>query len=158
MGKPTHPLDESDSSAPVETTPSPQLARSLQATAAVWRQVKAEFGLLTSSEVAAILGTDPSNGKYVSSKQAANEIVGVLRGRGYLFPGFQFDRDRGTVLPVIARLIELAHANQWDEESLILWMQSPSTSFEDEARPVDHLRDDPDAVLAAARTAFEAVW
>lgn len=37
-------------------------------------------------------------------------------------------------------------------------MQSPSTSFEDEDRPVDHLRDDPDAVLAAAKTLFEADW
>ncbi|WP_105035162.1 hypothetical protein [Cryobacterium aureum] len=65
----------------------------------------------------------------------------MLRGTEYRYPGFQFDRAHGIVFPVIAPRIELAHENQWTDEDLILWMQGPTTSFENENRPVDHLRE-----------------
>jgi hypothetical protein len=137
---------------------SPQLARALQATENAWRRMAAEFGMLTSSEVAGLLGAAPSNRNYASAKRVDGALLGVLRGKAFLYPAFQFDQDRGNVLPVIPPLIELARANGWRDDDLILWLQSPTTSFEAEDRPVDHLRTDPDAVLAAAKNAFEVRW
>lgn len=137
---------------------SPQLARSLQATENVWRRIGTEFGLLTSSQVAELLGASPSNRHYASAKRLAHEIVGVLRGKAQLYPGFQFDRAHGTILPVMAPLIDLARVNGRQDADLILWLQGPTTFFAEEDRPVDHLRTDPEAVLAAAKGAFESEW
>ena len=134
---------------------SPQLARSLQATENAFRAMGAEFGLLTSSQVAALLGANPSNRKLVSRRRAARQLAGVVRRNAVLYPGFQFDRTRARVLPVMEELIRLADANGWREEDLLLWLCSPTTSFDGEDRPVDHL-DDPDAVVAAAKDELES--
>jgi hypothetical protein len=133
----------------------PQLARSLQATENHWRNMGAECGLLTSGQVAELLGASPSNRNLASRKRAAHQIAGVARGNAVLYPGFQFDRTRGAILPVMELLIRLATANGWTDEDLLLWLYSPTTSFADEGRPIDHLHD-PDSVLAAAKAAFEA--
>ena len=136
---------------------SPQLARSLQATENAWRSMGAQFGLLTSGQVAELLGASPSNRTLASRRHAAHQIAGVVRRNAVLYPGFQFDRSQGTILPVMARLIGLATANGWSEEDLLLWLCSPTTSFEGQDRPVDHFHD-PDSVLAAAKAQFEAQW
>ena len=161
MGNPEGDEGRDPSAGPVAASAgaiSPQLARSLQATDAAWRRLEAEFGLLTVAEVAELLGAGPSNGDDVRTKHAGNQLLGVLRGGEVRFPGFQFDRENGVVLPIIAALIQLAHENRFRDEDLALWLQAPTTSFEEEDRPADHLRRDPDAVLAAARSAFEATW
>ena len=161
MGNPASHEGRDLSGRPIEASAgaiSPQLGRIMQATDAAWHRLEAEFGLLTGAEVAELLAAGPSNHGSVTTRRAKNEILGVLRGTEYRYPGFQFDRDHGTVLPVIAPLIKLAHENQWRDDDLILWLQAPSTTFEDEDRPVDHLRREQDAVLAAARSAFEARW
>jgi hypothetical protein len=138
-------------------TVSPQLARGLQATENIWRGMAAEFRLLTSGQVAALLGARPSNRKLASRRRAAHQIAGVVRRNAVLYPGFQFDRIHGTILTLMERLIELSTANGWSEEDLLLWLCSPTTSFDAEDRPVDHF-DDPDAVVAAAKAAFETEW
>ena len=136
---------------------SPQLARSLQATENVWRSIAAEFGLLTSGQVAELLGARPSKRKLAARRRAAHQIAGVARRNAVLYPGFQFDRATGTIFPVMARLIELATANGLSEEDLLLWICSPTTAFDTEDRPVDHLAE-PDAVLGAAKDQFEVQW
>lgn len=147
----------SDNESLAAPTESQQLARARQATETVWLQIEAEFGLLTGAEVAELLDAAPSDQSIVSSKHAEHQIAGVLRVDMYLYPGYQFDRERGEILPVIGALLELALANQWDETSFLLWMVGPSTHFEDSRRPVDHLGE-PEVVLAAARNEFEAEW
>lgn len=136
-------------------TVSPQLARSLQASENVWRTMGAECGLLTSGQVAELLGASPSNRNLASRKRAAHQIAGAARGKAVLYPGFQFGG--GAIVPVMEPLIRLATANGWEEESLLVWLYSPTTSLADEGRPIDHLHD-PDAVLAAAKAAFETEW
>lgn len=160
MATPPHPDPSGLTSPGAEplNEATPQLARARKATEQAWQRMEAEFGLLTSVEVAKALGADPSNNDYALSKRADNEIVGVLRDGEYRYPGFQFDRERGMVLHVIAPLIQLARDNGWSDESLVLWLQGPNTSFEHESRPVDHLGSDPDAVMAAAQNAFEVEW
>jgi hypothetical protein len=136
---------------------SPQLARSLQATENMWRSIATEFGLLTSGQVAELLGARPSNRKLAARRRAAHQIAGVVRRNAVVYPGFQFDQTHGTIIPVMARLIELAAANNWSEADLLLWLCSPTTAFDSEDRPVDHL-EQPDAVLRAAKNQFEAQW
>lgn len=144
-----------DASNPEPVTP--QLARSRQATENMWHRLEVEFGLLTGREVAELLGAEPNDQSYLSSKSTARQLIGVRRGNAYCYPGFQFDRDHGAILAVIEPLIQIADANGWPLEDLTMWMLSPTTSFEREDRPVDHLHE-PVAVLAAAKATFEAVW
>jgi hypothetical protein len=114
--------------------------------------------MLTSAKVSELMGASTSNRNYASARRTAGQLLGVLRGKSYLYPGFQFDRERGVVLPVIPQLLKLSRENEWSDGDLILWLQGPTTSFEEEDRPVDHLRTDPDAVLAAATNEFETLW
>ena len=151
-----HRADGTDSAAEAAgTAPSPQLDRAIRATAEAWRRLEEEFGLLTSGEVAELLGVTSAGPGWVAAQRKARKIIGVREGNTYLYPGFQFDHQ--TVLPVIAPLLELAHANAWSSDDLTLWMFGPTTSFVQEDRPVDHLRE-PEAVLAAATLTMEALW
>lgn len=136
-------------------SPSPQLLRSQQATRNMWNRLQVEFGLLTGREVAELLGAGPNNRTFAPSLRTARKVIGVKRGNGYRYPGFQFEH--GAILPVIEPLIRLADANGWTAESLTMWMLSRSTSFPQEDRPVDHLHE-PEAVLASAKNAFEIEW
>ena len=136
---------------------SDQLVCSVQATQTAWAHMEAEFGLLTSSQVAKVLGARPSNRMLASRNRAAHHIAGIVRGNAVLYPGFQFDRVHGKILPLMGRLIGLAMANGWTEHDLLLWLCGPTTSFEEEDRPVDHFHD-PDSVVAAARNEFETQW
>ncbi|KGJ76932.1 hypothetical protein GY21_08815 [Cryobacterium roopkundense] len=114
-----------------------------------------EFGLLDAGEVHELLGTEPDR-DLTSSKLELRGLIRVEVGGRVLYPGFQIDRDKRAVLPVVAGLLDLAAENSWRSEDLALWLMGPSTSFEAEDRPVDHLREEPDAVLGAARSAFES--
>lgn len=148
-----HALGRAMASNPAPT--SPQLARSIQAETNAWKRIEAEFGLLASGEVAKLLGGSGTNRNFASEKRRAGKILGVARGNTYRYPGFQFDRRRGTVLGVIGRLIALAAENGWPHEDVVLWLSSPSAYFHEQDRPVDHL-EEPDRLLAAARDQFEA--
>ena len=136
---------------------SDELARSVQATQNAWARIEAEFGLLTSSQVAEVVGAKPSNRMLASRKRAAHLIAGIVRRKALRYPGFQFDRVHGTILPLMGRLIGLAVANGWTEHDLLLWLCGPTTFFEEEDRPVDHFHD-PDSVIAAATSEFETQW
>lgn len=134
--------------APGTALSSPQLARSQQATEAAFQRIQQEFGLLSIEEVAELLDAPP----------IASELLGVSRDGIIVFPGYQFDRRARTVQSVIGPLLALAKDNSWSNESLALWLTGPSTSFEADGRPVDHLADEPEAVLASARDTMEALW
>lgn len=136
---------------------SPQLARSLQAEVNAWKQIEGEFGLLSSSEVAELLGASPNNRNLASEKRRAGKILAVGRGNTFRYPGFQFDRRRGIVHPIIEELIALATGADWPQEDLLLWLCSPSTYFHEADRPVDHLTE-PERLLEAAKAQFEATW
>lgn len=130
---------------------SPQLARALMATENVWASVEAEFGLLTSMDVAALIGSKKSSRSLAADQRAAGKIMGVRRGNAYRYPGFQFDRANGRVIPAIPSLIAAARDVGWDDEDLILWLVSPS-GYVAGGRPVDHL-EDPDLVNTLVQAA-----
>lgn len=121
-------------------TTSPQLARAVQATENVWKGIEAEFGLLTSADVAALIGTGKSGRSFASDQRAAGKLIGIKRGNRVLFPGFQFDRPAGKVRSVVPELLRMAKDVGWDEEDLVLWLVAPSGYFHGD-RPVEHLND-----------------
>lgn len=142
-------------------TPHPALARGAQAGENAIRAIETEFGLLTSAEVAKILGSS-------STPSAIRALASDMRGRGellalkrlnrFVYPGFQFDRERGRVKPLVKPLVALAHTSGWDEIDAILWLCSPTTYIADGARPVDLIDTDPERVLEIARRAWNPGW
>jgi hypothetical protein len=94
-----------------------------------------EFGYRTPAEMAAA-GIGPDR-------------VFSVRYRGAeVFPGFQFD-EQGRPLPVIAEILAVMRSlSGWE---IALWFTGGNVWLEDEDRPVDRLRIEPDAVIEAAR-------
>lgn len=140
--------------AETESHTSLQLARSLHATKLAWDRMEVEFGLLTDSEAAKILGVTSTN---LIRLRNSGRIISVEHGPSVRYPGFQLDRASHSILPVIKLLVEVARENGWSNESLTLWMLGPTTSFDDQDRPADHLHE-PELLLAAAHSHMEALW
>lgn len=136
-------------------TTSPQLARAIQATENVWKGIDAEFALLTSMDVARLIGSKKSSRSFASDQRAAGKLMGVKRGNKILYPGFQFDLAAGKVLPKVPGLLKMASEVGWDEEDLILWLVAPSGYFDGD-RPVEHLDDDD--LVKKARQAATVQW
>lgn len=136
---------------------SAQYTQALRSTENAWREIEAEFGLLTDTEVAAAVSDDPGNTQFASGERAAGRLLAVERPEGLRYPGFQVDRPRRAIRPVIEELLTIARAAGRSEASLALWMASAPTGYLDGARPVDRL-DEPAAVAEAASQAFNVVW
>lgn len=124
---------------------SPPLASAIQATENLWSWIDRQWGLLRSTDVAELLGAKTSNRSYASSLRKKGKLIGVGRANAYVYPGFQFDRQTGTVHDVIPLLIGAARDQQLDDEDLVFWLCSPSRYFDDDL-PVDHLLSDPGIV------------
>ena len=150
-----HALGAAMTTSPVAV--SPQTARSLQAAENIWRSIEREFGMLSSMEVAELLGSRKPNRSLASGLRNDGSIVGIMRGNAYRFPGFQFDADNGAVVAAMPKLIALARENERSDEDLVYWLTSPSSLFHEQDRPVDHLHEE-ERVLAAARDQFEGTW
>jgi len=142
--------------AKISTPVSPQLARASAATEQAWRDLQNEFGLLTSTEVSNLVGSDSPNRSYASNQRSQGKLIAVKRPKGLLYPGYQFDRTEHAILPVIEQLIILAKAAGRSESSLALWIIRP-TSYLDGDRPVDRFTDT-DEVLEVAKQAFGVQW
>lgn len=142
--------------AQIETPVSPQLARSAAATETAWRELEAEFGLLSSREVSKLVGSKSPNRSYASEQHSKGRLIAVKRPGGFRYPGFQIDREGHTIRPVISDLIHLAKVAGRSEASLALWMTSP-TGYLDGDRPVDRFSQ-PDKLVEAAEQSFNVQW
>ncbi|WP_024793259.1 hypothetical protein [Tomitella biformata] len=141
----------------VDAPTTPQIARAVQATENRWRAIESEFGLLNSTDVARLLGSRASNTRsFTADQRKAGRVLGIRRGKSYLYPGFQFDAN-GVVQTAIPTILRLAADADWSAESTAMWLCSPSGWLADR-RPVDLLATEPDAVLAAARAKFNTQW
>lgn len=132
----------------------PEIAMALAETERFWRDIEAEFGLLTSTQVAEKVGAKASR-SYASDARKAGRLIAVKRLNKFLYPGFQFEG--GAVRPVVRRLTEIAASYDVSDKDLIYWLCSPRRHFADQDRPVDHLND-PEAVTDAAGRAWGAHW
>lgn len=145
-----------DTLAKLPTFVTPQTAAAIQATENLWRRVEFDHGLLTGRAVAALLG-DPGNLRRVTRLRLAGQLIGVERRHRILYPGFQFDADTHQVLSLIQPLIQIASANGFSDEDLTEWMYTPTTYFEDDRRPVDHV-EPADLLLQVANDAMGIQW
>ncbi len=135
----------------------PAIARAVQAEQNLYARIGSEFGMLTSTEAGNRMGSRsraPRN--FAAAAHRNNTLVAVRQGNSLVYPGFQFGPD-GQPLAVIARLRETADANNWSEADLVQWLCSPTTYFDGD-RPVDHLTEDPDRVVAVAADALAVSW
>jgi hypothetical protein len=133
------------------------MARAVRATELAWQAVESEFGLLSSSEVDTLLGARNANQTYATDLRQRGQLLATLRKNSYVFPGFQFDHEAGTVRDWVASLLVLAERYEWDTADVILWMMSPTTYFEEEDRPVDHVHD-AHRVVDVAQKAWGIEW
>jgi hypothetical protein len=135
----------------------PAIARAVQAEQNLYARIEAEFGMLSSTEAGKRMGSRsraPRN--LATTAHRNNQLVAVRRGNHLAYPGFQFGPD-GQPLAVIGRLRETAEMNEWSETGLVQWLCSPTTYFDGD-RPVDHLTEDPDRVVAVAADALAVSW
>lgn len=65
------------------------------------------------------------------------------------YPGFQFGDD-GRPLPVIHDLLEVLAPQGLTDWEIALWFAARTSALRDQ-RPIDLLREDPGAVIEAAR-------
>ncbi|BBX48007.1 hypothetical protein GCM10009641_09490 [Mycobacterium cookii] len=135
----------------------PAIARAVQAEHNLYARIEAEFGLLTSTEAGKRMGSRSRAPRNLAATAHRNDqLVAVRRGNQLAYPDFQFGPG-GQPLAVIGRLREIAEANDWSEAGLVQWLCSPTT-YLDGDRPVDHLTDDPDRVVAVATEALAVSW
>lgn len=134
---------------------SPALARAVQAEQNLYDGIEGEFGLLTSAEASARMGSRAAALRNAATAARRDgELLALRRGRYLLFPGFQFDA--AGVRPVMAQLIALGERHGRSEAGLVQWLCSPST-YLGGLRPVDVL-DLPERVLTIAEDAFGVQW
>lgn len=133
---------------------SPEVARSLQASENRWRAIDKEYGLLDSRSVAELLGGSGTNRNKAHQLAKEGKIIGVKRGRGTLYPGFEFDH--GEVRPVIAEVVAIGRRNHWTDAHLLLWLASPNGYLE--GRVPARMMDDPGQILEAAHQDLAERW
>lgn len=138
------------------TTVAPGIARAVQATENLWRQVETEFGLLSSAEVAETLGASNANRAYASALRKRGKLAGIERKNSFLYPGFQLDPQKQQVRPWVAPLLELAKEHDRSESDALIWMLAPSNFF-DGSRPADNLNDG-ERILAGAAGTWGTEW
>jgi hypothetical protein len=121
-----------------------QIARNAEAK----ENLNVEFGLLSSSEVAALSGSDVKNRQAAASRwRTSKKIFGIPSGDAFQFLGFQFD-ETGRPRPIISRIIATL-GSQLSGSELALWFTSHN-GWLDDRRPVDLLISNPDLVERAA--------
>lgn len=137
-----------------EPSVSHPLAMGLRAAEILWRNVSAEFGLLTATELSLRIGDGTPDPGMVNGLFREGRLIALHRAGQVLFPGFQIQRGTGIVWTAIRDLRQTAGSVGRSDQSLISWLVTPS-GYLGGARPVD-LLDDPERVLGAARRAFNA--
>jgi hypothetical protein len=135
----------------------PAVARAVQAEQNLYARIDTEFGMLSSTEAGKRMGSRSRAPRNLATTAHRNKALLAVRQGNYLaYPGFQFGAD-GQPLAVIGHLREIAEANDWSEAGLVQWLCSPTTYFDGD-RPVEHLTDDPDRVVAVAAEALAVSW
>lgn len=135
---------------------SPEQAYRAQTTESAWRELEREFGLLTATEVARVVGSTAKSAKsFASDAHRAGRLLAVRRLNRLLYPAFQLAGS--GPLPVIRGLRQAAERLDVGEESVLLWLTAPTTWWGHISRPVDHL-DEPEEVLRAFEAHYGTEW
>lgn len=121
------------------------------------RELLEEFPALTSGEVADAASSRASNRASLANRWREERKVFAIRvGDQQLYPAFQFD-DGGRPLEAVAAVLEQLDGSHLSDWQTALWFTTP-TGWLGGYRPVDLLREQPEAVIdAAARESGELV-
>jgi hypothetical protein len=121
-----------------------------EAISAIWQEK-----VLKPREVALALGAKAANRERVRSLRERSHLLGLPRGRAYLYPAFQIDLRRREVYPEVRAVNEALGAAD-DPWGVASWWTSANDRLG--ARPID-LVDTPrrDAVVEAAKAAIAPV-
>ncbi|HXM69883.1 MAG TPA: hypothetical protein VN970_02025, partial [Thermoanaerobaculia bacterium] len=109
----------------------------------------AEFGALSSKQVAELVGSRANNRAALANRWKAQGVIFAVEAGGQsLFPAFQFAED-GQARPVVAEVLAAfgPKAAGWQTA---LWFTG-ANGWLGGKRPVDLLKSAPEAVAAAAR-------
>jgi hypothetical protein len=111
-----------------------------------------QWPCLTSGEVAELLGSTASNRAATAHKLLSKQAIFAVsyKGRKHLYPAFQFDELQGKLRAGVGEALQRLRAAGLKGWELAFWFTEPNGWLEDDARPVDLLASDPDAVVAAA--------
>jgi hypothetical protein len=111
-----------------------------------------EWPCLTSAEVADLLGSSASNRAAAAHKLLSKGSLFAIsyKGRRHLYPAFQFDEAQGRPRPGLDEALQRLRAAGLRGWELAFWFTEPNGWLDDDARPVDLLASDPDAVVVAA--------
>jgi hypothetical protein len=133
---------------PVEEPSAAEILQ-LRRNAEARRAFLAEYGTLTSKQVAELVGSRATNRAALANRwKAQGRIFGIEAGGRSLFPAFQFAQD-GKARPVIAEVLAVfgPKAAGWQTA---LWFTG-ANGWLGAKRPVDLLESAPESVAAAAR-------
>lgn len=134
---------------------SPSLARAIQAEQNLYDRIHEEFGLLTSTEAGARLGSRSAHQRNLAlAARKDGRLLAIRRGRYTLYPGFQFGESGAR--PVIEELVRVGQRHGWSETGLVQWLMSPTT-YLDGDRPVDVL-EDATRLIQVAEASLGARW
>ena len=120
-----------------------------EAMASIWR-----YPMLEPSAAAVALGAKPANRERVRTLRERSWLLGLPRGRAYLYPQFQFDpvsRDIFSSVQTVNELLDAAH-DPWGVASW--WIER---NDQIDARPIDLVGSDSEALEHAARSLVEPV-
>jgi Poly(hydroxyalcanoate) granule associated protein (phasin) len=141
---------------PESPVPTPSAVLQARRNAAAREELIAEFGLLSSGEVAARVGSRAKNKAALANRwKQEGKIFSVSHQGLVFFPAFQFDDD-GQPLPVIASILATVgrQSTGWE---LALWFMA-ANGWLDGGRPVDVLRKEPEAAAQAAEREAEGLF
>jgi hypothetical protein len=120
------------------------------------RRAVLDLEMLEAAAVAQALGSRAHNvGEIASRRRRAGDILGVSVNNRFLYPAFQFDLARSHVIPVVQEVNRLLGAAT-DPWGMASWWTSANGRLRD-ARPMDTVGTDPDAVLVAARSVIAPI-
>lgn len=148
-------LQQALESAP--TVIGPATLTALRAREAAWRDIEHRYGYLTAQDIGDLAGSRSKNRtEYASARLREGKLAAVRRAGRLLFPAFQFERSTGHPITELAAVLDVFHAADWDDESILLWFTAPNGRLAG-ADPAGLLAADPADVLAAAADAA-ATW
>jgi hypothetical protein len=141
---------------PELAVPMPPAVLQARRNAVAREELIAEFGLLSSAEVASRAGSRAKNKAALANRWKQEGKIFSVNHQGLVFfPAFQFDDD-GQPLPVSARSLAALgrESGGWE---LALWFMA-ANGWLDGGRPVDFLWKEPEAVARAAEQEAEGLF
>ncbi len=133
---------------PESPVPTPPAVLQARRNAAAREELIAEFGLLSSSEIAARAGSRAKNKAALANRwKQERRIFSVPHQGAVFYPAFQFD-DEGQPCEAVAGVLS-ALGTRLSDWSLALWFTGRYGTLGDR-RPVDLLTAEPRRVVAAA--------